>query len=609
MKKILLFISIFFFQITFSQFITFECNNTIISVSWEEITNNPNAYIDWDEDGDIDEDDALIYLYQTYNCSPSIGDCEEYITIVYDCSPCLDNQEIIFWEEINELNCEISQMCECVSINYDLNWNDIDWLDPNWDDFDWETVWSDYDLGNLVDWDNIPWGDIMDLNIFPDDLITYIQNIIALGQGFNWEDFVASMQGGEDCCINPAWIDPMAMCTMQWDPVVGCDGYTYSNNCVAEAAGVSIYTDNMGNETVLEWDCNQGGVDCVDDPEGILAQYSYQCNDIVGDWFLWDCSDDLSVAVSGVPSGMWIISDLCPQSCTDCGEEEECIAQLIPDCMFMTVIDPVCGCDGVTYSNSGEAACNNIFDFTMGTCLEQYLDCTLSDGTIVPSGWSGSGVGNNWCNSCFCDNGMLSCTEIFCGSEIEGCTDTEACNYNLDATIDDDSCDYGVECFISPCSISLSPFPSANCVDDYCEGCCAIWTWTNDDGFDFSFNSCNDQYIEGCMDETAINYNSNAIVDDGSCIYGNSNLQEANIFEIDIYPNPNNGSFNIVLNKEQGQFNIIIFNTLGKVIYTESVNNYVENSIKTIDLGFKKGTYIVSLEVNSSFVKVPMIIK
>ena len=64
MKNILLFISIFFFQISFSQVITFECNNMIITVSWEEIANNPNAYMDWDGDGDIDEDDAIIYLYE-----------------------------------------------------------------------------------------------------------------------------------------------------------------------------------------------------------------------------------------------------------------------------------------------------------------------------------------------------------------------------------------------------------------------------------------------------------------------------------------------------------------------------------------------------------------
>ena len=24
------------------------------------------------------------------------------------------------------------------------------------------------------------------------------------------------------------------------------------------------------------------------------------------------------------------------------------------------------------------------------------------------------GVGNNWCNSCFCEDGVLSCTEMDC---------------------------------------------------------------------------------------------------------------------------------------------------------------------------------------------------
>ena len=620
MKNILLIISILFFQITFSQVITFECNNSVITVFWEEIVNNPNAYIDWDEDGDIDEDDALIYLYQAYDCNPSIADCEEYITIVYDCAPCLDNQEMIFWEEINELNCEISQMCECIDIINDLNWNDIDWFDPNWDDFDWETVWSDYDLGNVVDWDNIPWGDIIDLNIFPDDLITYIQNIIALGQAFNWNDFIISMQGVNDCCINPEWIDPMAMCSFLYDPVIGCDGLEYANSCVAEAAGVTSYVDvSTENETVLEWDCNQGGLDCVDDSEGILAGFEYQCNDIVGEWFSWDCADDVSVAVPWAPSGMWTIGDLCPLSCNECDDEVDCVAELIPDCVFMTVVDPVCGCDGVTYSNSGEAACNNIFDFTMGEC-EVTVDCIDDpDGMVAQYGSSCSELAILGCDtdlSVFIPGigfGISvyeicpeSCTD--CGEGSGGCTDMEACNYNPDATTDDGSCDYGVECLVSPCSTTPSPFLGANCVDDYCEGCCAIWTWTNEGGYDFYFNSCND-YIEGCMDEVAINYNPTATEDDGSCIYENSNLDETSILDFNLYPNPNNGSFNIVLNNDQGEFNIVVFNILGKVVYTQLVHNYVKNSIKTIDIGFKKGTYIVNLQTNSSFIKIPMLIE
>ncbi len=47
-----------------------------------------------------------------------------------------------------------------------------------------------------------------------------------------------------------------------------------------------------------------------------------------------------------------------------------CIEKQKKDCNYLMVYDPVCGCNGKTYSNSGEAACASITQYTPGICKE-----------------------------------------------------------------------------------------------------------------------------------------------------------------------------------------------------------------------------------------------
>jgi hypothetical protein len=47
---------------------------------------------------------------------------------------------------------------------------------------------------------------------------------------------------------------------------------------------------------------------------------------------------------------------------------DDCKGPAIPNCSYTLEYAPVCGCDGATYSNQGEAKCNGVKMWKEGPC-------------------------------------------------------------------------------------------------------------------------------------------------------------------------------------------------------------------------------------------------
>jgi hypothetical protein len=138
------------------------------------------------------------------------------------------------------------------------------------------------------------------------------------------------------------------VCDLSFSPVCGCDDVTYDNPCAAATAGISV---------AKAGECDAGNTTC-----GARA----------GD----TCATDEYCYYT--PAALCGRADA-TGTCTKIPEDSACI----------TVSDPVCGCDGITYGNACEAK-------RAGASVDHTGEC-------ASSGTCGGLLGAQCSNGYFCN--------------------------------------------------------------------------------------------------------------------------------------------------------------------------------------------------------------